>query len=407
MAEYDVSAFRDLIREAIGNRTQSEFARDAGLTPQYLNRLLNSDDIGKPTKNTLMKLSGHSYTGIPLAKFLKVCGYEDSEETLKNELRSMNLKDRLNKCVNSLKAGFEKMSENRPVYDSLYEFVDMVFVIYGDESLSVKFNEHVFDVYKGEFGIAEHAVVATISWGDDYDIAPRVTGFDAEMDVLICYSDTTGGSVIIGDVKTDQHTLYEYGSDVVQTLVDMNDFREDGLACIIHKKTTRKPEVAGMSAEERLLYAIFGNTSGVTSDRIIQEEGYGFYLDDTPMYVIHKFIENHKGSMSKTVIQNYEESLKSVSDDHREDDNGYPCFAICAIMRKETGLHFDYVYSPEIDGEHQTILFHARNPWNYTDQEKELSEDSLRKIIDSYAVELRTEVQYCVAKFIGNDDYRL
>ena len=76
-------------------------------------------------------------------------------------------------------------------------------------------------------------------------------------------------------------------------------------------------------------------------------------------------------------------------------------------MRKETGLNFDYVYSPEIDGEHQTILFHARNPWNYTDQEKELSEDSLRKIIDSYAVELRTEVQYCVAKFIGNDDYRL
>ena len=55
--EYDVKAFQALVREAIGNRTQSEFARDSGLTPQYLNRLLNSDDIGRPTKNTLMKLA--------------------------------------------------------------------------------------------------------------------------------------------------------------------------------------------------------------------------------------------------------------------------------------------------------------------------------------------------------------
>lgn len=393
---------QDLIRKAIGvNRTQSDFAREAGLTPQYLNRLLNSDDIGKPTRSTLMKLSGCS--GIPLAKFLKACGYDDADEEMKKELRSIPVKDRIKTCVSSILEGFSKMSENHPVYSSLYEFIDTVFTIYEDEQLSVSIGEPI-EVGKGGFGIAECVAVATISWSDDYNISPKVCGFSAEMDVLICYAETLGGSVIISEVCTDQSTLYNFESEVVRQLMEINDFREESPAVIIHKKMKPSAIPDGVSAEERLLLTIFGNTS--SKETIIQEEGYGFYLDNTPMYVIKKFIEAHKDVLSETVWKNYEDSISDMPEDFRENQDGYPCYAIAEIMRKETGLSFSYEYDTEIDGEHQTLLFPIRSPWEYSDQEKELTKSGLIKLLDVYARELRTEVQYCTYRYIGDDQIK-
>jgi len=400
--EYDVKAFQALVREAIGNRTQSEFARESGLTPQYLNRLLNSDDIGRPTKSTLMKLSGHSYSGIPLSRFLEVCEYDDAGETLKQELRSMPLNKRIKKSVDTIIEGFNKLSENRPIYNSLYDFTDTVLMIYDEEDTSVSIGEP-FDLVKGEFGSAEKAAIATISWGDDYNISPKSNGFDVELDILICYSETKGDSVIICGIYTDQETLYQFESEVVRQLLQLDQFKSTGISCIIHKKLRSKKNTSGLSAEERLLYAIFGSVNETPT--VIQKEGYGFYLDNTPLYVVKKFIENHKDSMSDTVKKNYEESLKNISDDVKEDENGYPNFAICAIMSKETGLNFAYSYEPELENEHQTLLFPEKHPWEYTDQEKELSKDSFIRILDKYARELRTEVEYCKFRYNGVDEH--
>jgi transcriptional regulator with XRE-family HTH domain len=409
MAEYNVEAFRSLIKAAIGDRTQSDFARDAGLTPQYLNRLLNSDDIGRPTKTTLAKLAGHSYTGIPLAKFLQACGYDDADEELKKELRSMPIKDRIKSGADKFLHMLNSLSANNAMYESLYAFANTVISECPDESISVSIGSPV-ELPKGEIPNAELASIATFSWGDDYHVSMDVTGFDVELDVLICYSETKGGSVIICDVKTDQKTLYNYDSKVVGKLIDGNMFNDAGTACIITRKLHQlrvDPETAGMSAEERLLHNIFGSTTA--SSRIVQEEGYGFYIDHTPLYVLYKFIENRKS------VLNMEVTVPTITEDERNsmDEYGIPVFddigcIVSDIISKESGIRMSYSYDPNVvSSSRPVIMFPAKSPWNYTDYEKELSESGLKQVLDRYARELRSEVEYCVVQFEIDEDYRI
>lgn len=399
--------FRELLRNAIGpNRTQSEFAKDAGLTPQYLNRLLNSDNIGCPTKTTLMKISGASFGGIPLAKFMKACGYSDADEEMKSELRAMDLKGRVKRCVDTLIRVFTDLAKSRPICNNLYEFADMALILNDEEDVSFSVNS-IQNVDFGEFNVSEKVAIISLSWGDDYDISKSISGFTVELDLLVCFSETTGGHIMVFDVKTDQKTLKKFGSKVVWNLDTMDEYRDDGYACTIKYKSNQTYiKLSNMTAEERLLHAIFGDDDQ-NDTRVVQVEGLGFYLDNTPVYVIKKFIENHIESLDVNTRKLYESSKDDFNEDNKTDEDNYPNYLIAQIIREETGIHVLYDWNRDIDGSRPAVIFPARHPWKYSEQERSLTEDGVCKILENYARELRTEVDYCICCWEFSDEFEL
>lgn len=403
--------FQELIRKAIGpNRTQSEFAKEAGLTPQYLNRLLNSDTVGKPTKTTLTKIAGHSFSGIPLATFMKACGYENTEDALKDELRKLPIKDRIQRCVDAMIDGFYKLSENHPIYNSLYDFTDAVLMLYDEEDISASISEPRI-VQKGELGQAEKAAIVTLSWDDDFEIRTRHNvwdGFAAELDILVCYSETTGGSVIIFDVKADQKTLMKYQSDIVFQLESMDEYRDDGKACIIrYKAKHRRADFdPNDTAEERLLKTIFGDSTEKSYP--IVDAGPGFYIDETPPYVFIQFIENHKDSLSEDLIERHNSLKDKLTDDtikDLEENEAYPSYLISSIIQKETGLHTESNCDFKFESNRLAVIFPAKHPWSYSDSEREMSKATVERILDKYARELRSEVEFCHNIWEAESDY--
>ena len=53
-----------MLRGAICTRTQAQFANEAGISAEHLNRMLNADTISRPTKKTLMKIAAAAKNGI-------------------------------------------------------------------------------------------------------------------------------------------------------------------------------------------------------------------------------------------------------------------------------------------------------------------------------------------------------
>lgn len=416
-----MTEFQELIRQAIGpNRTQSEFAKEAGITPQYLNRLLNSDSVGRPTKTTLMKISGHSFSGIPLATFMKACGYTDADDTMREELRKMPLKDRINRCVNSIITGFGKLAGDRAIYNNLYEYTDSVLMIYDEEDVSVSIGEPK-TINKGEFGSAEKVVIATLSWDDDYPIGitnnpetdgytiSKWDGFAAELDVLICYSETTGGSVIIFDTKSDQKTLMKYHSDVAYQIDTMDEYKEDGVTCVIRYKVKgRKPNYdPNISPEERLLRNIFGDETERT-DRIVVDAGLGIPYDEVPIKTIVGFIDRHINSLSSELQDRHVKHKDTLTDETYEKyeaEESYPSYLLCKIIQNETGIRLEDNWDPKFQNNRHAMIFTARHPWKYADTEKELSKVTLKNTLKRYADELGTKVSFCYNTWECDESY--
>ena len=55
MPDKNFLAFRSLLWHAIGSRTQAQFANEAGISAEHLNRMLNASKINRPTKKTLRR----------------------------------------------------------------------------------------------------------------------------------------------------------------------------------------------------------------------------------------------------------------------------------------------------------------------------------------------------------------
>lgn len=64
MKKESYETFRGLLRGAICDRTQAEFAKAADLSPEHVNRMLNKPDFGRPTKTTLLKIASAAKNGI-------------------------------------------------------------------------------------------------------------------------------------------------------------------------------------------------------------------------------------------------------------------------------------------------------------------------------------------------------
>ena len=330
---------------------------------------------------------------------MEVCGYEDG--AIKKELDKMETKDRIARCVKSIREGFMSLGSNNAIYPNIYEYADMVYTIYGEEEIGIAVEQPI-ELATNERGSAENAVFVKLSWG--------TSKFSAIMDVLVFYCETKGGSVIINDVAFDQATLAKYGSTVCSLLVEADKFTGNLEAVAVKYFKKNKP----LTAEEKLLKTIFGENPGRTTVKTV--EGIGFTIDEELEYVFKNFLKKHKdtfcsNSNDERIFSEYVEG----DVDRKDAFLGYgPDMdtssissswgdAVVNIIYRETGLNVSFFgdynahYSDEELEQYDVsstpiILFTFRAPWELNEVEKQVSKEFVIKTLDTYARELRGTV---------------
>lgn len=336
MRDHDPKEFRKLLLEAIGGRTQQEFAKAAGMVPPQVSRYLREDNKSRPSKANLEKIADASEDDAMLGKLLKVCGYDEPPE-LERVALSMDERAELN--AQEFLEGFKEFTKGAALYPSIESFLDMIIMLYTVEKITeVSISPKTEYEGSGRSG-AEYQAVVQIKF--ENKIEECRTWF------VLYFAETKGGKVIILDAAMDPLAVYEAGG-----------MQEESYKRIEHESyvylTRIKKELA---SKEDIFNAIFGDLEEDESrpfpNTII---GFGFYVKEVPEK-FKDFLKAHKTTfcVSEDEKELYEAAMKAddireVFADYQGDSllgNGYEA-VIADIMAAETDLPFTF-FDPEQD----------------------------------------------------------
>ena len=129
--------------------------------------------------------------------------------------------------------------------------------------------------------------------------------------------------------------------------------------------------------------------------------GYGFNIDCDEEKLID-FIKDHKEAFCKSDrekelyndILNYKKTeydLEDFFEDYNCDNTGMEGIGavVANIMSRETSVRFSYCQPDEGCGTFASVVFEERYPWQFNENEKELTREKLLNIFKKYMEELR------------------
>jgi len=96
-----------LIKKAQGDRSLNQFARECGIDPGNLSRILNNKKANNPTPDTLKKIATGSYNGVTYKELMIAAGFMDGSEDSANATKS----DLFEKCEGDLEKIFEALKK--------------------------------------------------------------------------------------------------------------------------------------------------------------------------------------------------------------------------------------------------------------------------------------------------------
>lgn len=419
--DFNQDAFKELLRKAIGPfRSQAEFARQSGISTGHLNRMLNTD-VAKPETTTLHKIAACAEKRVSMEELMDACGYETDrlfQKKQKSERSLMEIGKRAQACADDIMKGFTELLSERPYTGKdLYSLVSTFDMLYAEENLCYEImEERPRNFGSGANGrelrgFADHSSVVEISWSD--------CNYNFRMDIALCYTKTTAGCFVVYWAEYGMEDLLEAGSPLAKEIQITTTGTEERLPAFcwevthIHPENefaarVKNPQLEGLSQEERILKVIFDPLA--TMDRHRTVEGRGFYIEGIP-HEFKKFFEKHKDTFSQSEKESdlYESFAAIKEDDAWEvnvrklfdgyegevnEDSGWGA-VVTTVIYRETGIRFSFWDSesyPKVCGnKHSCILFEETMPYFLNEQEKALTEASLKYLIDEFAGELGTK----------------
>lgn len=245
-----VEKYRELVRKAIGSRTQKDFAEIAGLSPYNLNRMLNDPEssLSSPRKSTLQKIADASEGRVSYAQLMKACGYPVQEavtkiHSLTKEEQNFELAKRLCDIVSNMFTGAMK-------YSSIEQFMETILLSNGWDSVRGHVWRNLDYTGAGHKG-AERMAHCSMIW--------RNMKYDCRLDFTLFYCETAGGGVIILDSVFDLATLLDLHHDCAGRFLFSQAEKGDVNCTDYPMVFACKDHVPG-EAERRLLKAIFGES---------------------------------------------------------------------------------------------------------------------------------------------------
>lgn len=288
--------FRDLLRRGIGTRTQKAFAEELGISKEYLNRMLNNREISRPSAGLLKNMAAHMQT-ITERMLLESCGYtvEPIEEKIKR--CEKGLADGLLNLVN-----INYIHPWKSVEDAI-QSIDVQSIATGKLDL----NKEEICTEDGH-RCAEKKMSFFYRWDDGEKFC--VTSAN------IYYSRTESGNIIFLDYDME-------GTEVMT-----------------------KEKINGLTAEKRLLKAIFGEDDGKLV--VTTTFGYGFYYPETPAGFVD-FLCEYRGVFCTGKARS--QMFLSVVDDGQDPDIVFSDYdsdkygsgtggVVAEILSNELGLCF-------------------------------------------------------------------
>lgn len=282
--------FRELLRKAMGDMSQKAFAERAGLSVEHLNRLLNNAEISRPSKTTLSKIQKASNGTVNIYDLFESCEYSmtDGKYYAEKMERDLPLRERLELGAQRLLAGFKELIKDTEILPDPVGFfrsykarygLDVKHFIYSLEDIVENKGTH-----KGQY-----IMPCLAEWKIRKEVAVY---YEVKTYLVLFFVKLSNGAVMLTDAAVDGETLTEYGI-IPQDILDR--LYEDGedaakLPSLSIVKLNRKKE---LSAEERLLRAVFGTENDTVLSLKTLDCGHGSVYRETPEGFIH-WLQNNK-----------------------------------------------------------------------------------------------------------------
>ena len=346
--KFELYEFRKLLKKGIGEHSQKDIADKCGISQAHLNRLLNQQFIGVPSKSTLERLS-KGLDNISYVDLLLTCGYKDEAEEVLNSTNGISeYQQRLKmpwqvrvelfykELFNAIK---ELCSVSAGVYHSIDDLMSIVTTLYMTEDTNWNIRKKECEL-KNNGRFAGWAVCIDVSAfidGVTYSIPFVLRFYKTNNEDFLFESFSFKGKDLIANDALSESELYNFTSKGVQ--VECTEY--------LLLEYTKK--------ENALLNLIFNKP---TIDGFF--EGYGFYLKEVPKH-LNQFMLAHKNSFSDNKeeqyiieqIENGTDAVEACSDYTNpsfDDLKGYG-YAISIIMHRETKLPIEYLEDTDHDFE--------------------------------------------------------
>lgn len=197
------SEFRKLLVMAIGEkRNQKEFARDVGIAPEYLSRIMKHPDKYRASEDVLRKIAEASEGRVHMSQLINACEHEAEIGKPDPEF------ERVKKIIKEFRDTARLYSGRATRYGSIREVLDMINnVMYGKTNIRYKIENEEEYLLGGHAG-AEKAANITVEFATEEYVASF--GF------VLYYCETKKDGIIFSDAAFDRKAMMENGHSITQ-----------------------------------------------------------------------------------------------------------------------------------------------------------------------------------------------
>ena len=117
MNKFNNKKLSNLLKLALDNKTQKEFAKELGISHEYLNRTINMKYTNPPSRDLLKKISENS--NVSEKDLLKACGYLNDKEGL-----DLKEEDLLFELINIIKDNTSNIKNNLTVFERVEDLIE-------------------------------------------------------------------------------------------------------------------------------------------------------------------------------------------------------------------------------------------------------------------------------------------
>ncbi len=326
----NMEKFRALLKKAQGNRTQIQFAKDAGMPVETLNRMMAGTSASKPRQATLDKIAESSGGRVTLGEMFDLFGYDLAGYIVQKEKKRADTpgRERAKKEVCELVDGLSSLRGQK--WKNVEDITETLAMLWSVEHTELSAGEEMPCPAR----IDQNAENMRLVKGR---CPLSGSGETAELYILFTYSRTVGGAVIPSMASASAGVLKKAGMLPEWAL---GAGLQDGQDFFVISNDN------GMSEEEaEAIRKNLERLTGPDGDKYISTlTGIGFEVPDGPPdAVVEAFRDAHKGSIRKYDMEDIGKYLAGDKDafmnsGDRETGNFGWGAVVANAIRKETGL---------------------------------------------------------------------
>ena len=383
------NTFKELLKKAIGDNTNSAFAEKIGVTRVYLQYLLSGKE-SNPSTDLIIQIVKHSNGRVTTEELFDACGLEAPSFTPAQQRSMMSFRDWCDANVNDVIDYYKDINDKKVFVFNHESFKSDFRSLFAASPCRVMIGKP--ENYEGK-ELADVVVPVTYKWTSTTHKKVQ------EMQTLLLAIQKKDGQLVVIRAICAPADMAEASPRLKAELTDIDDTIDDG--CSLFEapyiySTTELSAERDNSFEQRLFDVLFGRDP----DNVLSFYGFGFYLSDEPKEFFD-FVKNHKEAFLKgsryngfsdedaktfmeNVIENGENPDKFFSEFEKTDLSGRAQI-IAGIIQNETGFKISGNDHENEDDRNQNSVF---IPSEYIDELESKKDGSVIDVANAVREEM-------------------